>query len=105
MTLIIIMIPVVGFDIMEQWMDWEYVDGLVPDGLFDFETHRNIESLVFPQIVDLSYETLSSLMNLNTLGIVLFFYFFRVAIWLLLAPLAKIFSLKKLEKVTKNLQN
>lgn len=40
MTLISTLIPVVGFDVMEQWMDWEYLDDLYPGGLFDFEFHE-----------------------------------------------------------------
>ena len=61
-AMISILIPVVGFDILESLMDWEKLDSYL--GLFDFEQHEQIADKVFSQIVDIGYESFNSLMNL-----------------------------------------
>ena len=81
-TLISILIPVVGFDILENVLDWEWFNQLV--NLFDFEEHELVGEKIFAQITDIGYETFNTLMILNTLGVVLIFYLIKVLVWLIL---------------------
>ena len=40
-----ILIPIVGFDVLESFMDWEKLDSIVR--LFDFKEHSMITEKVF----------------------------------------------------------
>ena len=73
MSLIGIVIPVVGFDVMETYMDWEALNNLGVH-LFDFGYHYTISDKVFNQIIDLGFESFNALMILNTLGVLLLLY-------------------------------
>lgn len=86
-ALISILIPVVGFDILESFMNWELLDSIVK--LFDFKVHDKIGDELFNQIIDIGYESFNSLMNLNTLGIVLFAYILKFSLWMFLMILSK----------------
>lgn len=45
MTLISIIIPVVGFDVLESFMDWEWLDGAFP--MFNFQEHELVGEKLF----------------------------------------------------------
>lgn len=74
MLLISILVPFVGFDIMETYMDWEALNESFSGEIFDFNEHETIYDRVYTQIVDIDYESFNSIMILNTLGFILLFY-------------------------------
>ena len=82
MTLIVIIIPVVGFDILEALLDWEQVNEHFE--IFNFSEHEKVSEKIFAQITELGYETFNSIMILNTIGFILIFYILKVVLWFLL---------------------
>ena len=100
MLLIAIIIPVVGFDVLESFLDWELLNEIYT--IFDFEEHELVGERIFSQIVDIGYESFNSIMLLNTIGIVLIIYLIKVFIWTALKVPA---FLSKNEKLNKSMES
>ena len=96
MTIIAILIPIVGFDILETYLDWELVNEWRP--VFNFDEHNKIDDRIFGQIIDIDYESFNSIMLLNTLGILLIIYVFKVFLSIILKLILMLTKKEKLRK-------
>lgn len=94
MMLISIIIPVVGFDVLESTLDWEWVDSMFP--IFDFTEHELVGEKLFNQLTDIGYETFNSLMILNTIGFIFLFLVFKILFWMFMMVIAKLIKNTKL---------
>ena len=104
MTLIVIIIPVVGFDVLEALLDWEELNETYE--IFNFSVHNTISEKIFAQITELGYETFNSLMILNTIGFVLIFYLLKFVLWVVLKIIVTFCKNNEtLSKFTKKLQD
>lgn len=95
MTLISIIIPVVGFDVLESTLDWEWVDSMFP--IFDFNEHELVGERLFNQLTDIGYETFNSLMILNTIGFIFLFLVLKILFWVIMMVVAKLCGSPKLK--------
>ena len=80
MIIIRALFPTIGFDIMDSVLEWEE-QGVIQ---FNFEKHDSIKDTVFNQLVDIGYDSFNSIMMLQTLAVIVLFYFFQVFCWTLL---------------------
>lgn len=74
MLFVSVMIPTVGFDVLESFFDWESQQVIE----FNFTRHEVMEDEVFNQLIDVGYDSFNSIMLLQTIGIILFIYLLQV---------------------------
>lgn len=71
------LIPILGFDVLERFLDWE------SQTLIDFDFDRQdsfSNDKIFFQIVEIGYECPNSIILLNTLAVVLLLYVLKFII-------------------------
>lgn len=104
MMIIKALFPTIGFDIMDSVLEWED-QSLVE---FNFKQHDTIKDKVFNQLVDIGYDSFNSIMILQTLGVIVLFYFIQVLFCAQLLLFVRITKnkyggQKRLENLSKNL--